>query len=106
MYFGMLTISQYLILAAAFFFAGIVDAAAGGGGLFTVPTFLLIGFPIHMVSGTNQSSIVFGSVTASLRYLKKGLVDIKAAVLIGIVSILGSFLGVQLNIYLPEKFLQ
>ena len=38
------------IVSAAFFMAGIIDAVSGGGGLLTLPTFLLLGFPVHLIA--------------------------------------------------------
>lgn len=55
------------------FTAGFVDAIAGGGGLLTVPALLSAGIPPHLALGTNKLSSTFGSSTAALTFVRKGL---------------------------------
>lgn len=99
-------VTSYIFLAVIFFIAGIIDAAAGGGGLITLPAFMLTGFPIHLIAGTNQASCVFGGLTATFQYMKKGKIYWQTGILSGVFSIAGSFWGSKLNMYLPEKYLQ
>ena len=60
-----------LILAA--FFAGFVDAVAGGGGLIQVPALLsaLPEAPTATLFGTNKIASIFGSASATWRYLRR-----------------------------------
>ena len=60
------------VIAGAFFLAGIIDAVSGGGGLLTLPTFLLLGFPVHLLAGTNQCSCCAGSLISLGRFAKSG----------------------------------
>ena len=48
-----------VILFALIAFASFVDAIAGGGGLITVPSYLAIGVPGHLVLGTNDKATLF-----------------------------------------------
>ena len=94
------------VIAGAFFLAGIIDAVSGGGGLLTLPTFLLLGFPVHLIVGTNQCSCCAGSLISLGRFAKSGRIYWKTAAISAPVSLLGSILGARLNLWIPERYLQ
>ncbi len=94
------------VIAGAFFLAGIIDAVSGGGGLLTLPTFLLLGFPVHLIAGTNQCSCCAGSLISLGRFAKSGRIYWKTAAISALVSLLGSILGARLNLWIPERYLQ
>lgn len=62
-------------LFAAAAIAGFVDAIAGGGGLITIPVLLLAQVPPLHALATNKLQGSFGSLTASLMVLRRGLVS-------------------------------
>lgn len=94
------------VIAGAFFLAGIIDAVSGGGGLLTLPTFMLMGFPAHLIAGTNQCSCCVGSLISLGRFAKNGRIYWKTAAIATPVSLLGSILGAELNLMVPERYLQ
>lgn len=98
--------STMALLCGAFFFAGIIDAVSGGGGLLTIPAFLLTGFPVHMIAGTNQCSCLLGALTSLYRYVKSGKVYWFTAVISAVTAVFGSMAGARLNLLVPEKYLQ
>ncbi len=67
----------YPVLFATGFSAGLVDAIAGGGGVISIPVLLNFGLPPQLALGTNKFQASFGSVTASWRYARHGLVDLR-----------------------------
>lgn len=95
-----------LVLAVTFFFCGIIDAVCGGGGLLSMPMFMAVGFPAHVVTGTNQCSIFFGGATSLARYMKAGRIHWPTAWLAGPLAVLGAFLGARLNLIMPERILE
>jgi len=72
-----LELHHFILLFLAGGLGGFVDSIAGGGGLISVPAFLSVGLPPHLALGTNKLQSSFGSVTASIRYARSGLVDLK-----------------------------
>lgn len=97
---------QGAILALTFFFCGVIDAVCGGGGLLSMPMYLAIGFPAHVVTGTNQCSIFFGGATSLARYARAGRIHWPTAWLAGPLAIVGAYLGARLNLIMPERMLE
>ena len=62
-----------LLLGGAALLAGFIDAIAGGGGMLVMPALLGIGMPPHLVVGTNKLIGTFGTFSASLTFIRKGL---------------------------------
>lgn len=59
--------------------AGFVDSIAGGGGLLTVPAALLAGLPQVEALATNKLQSTFGSFSATLRFARAGLIDLRSS---------------------------
>lgn len=95
-----------LIVCPLIFLGSFVDSVAGGGGIITLPAYLLAGLPAHTAAGTNKLVAIFGSVTASYRYLRSGNVMVRIALLSALGSLLGGVLGTRLALYIPEKTLE
>ena len=56
--------------------AGMVDAIAGGGGLLALPALLWAGLPPVQALATNKLQGTFGTLTASVHYVRKGEIDL------------------------------
>jgi uncharacterized protein len=67
----------WLLLLPAAAIAGFVDSIAGGGGIITLPALLAAGLPPHLALGTNKLQSSFGSLTATLRYRRAGILSIR-----------------------------
>ena len=68
-----LDLTTILLLGLAALLAGFIDAIAGGGGMLVMPALLSIGMPPHLVLGTNKLVGTFGTFSASLTFIRKGL---------------------------------
>ena len=96
------TITQYAIVAVMIFLAGFVDAIAGGGGLISLPTYLLIGVPPQYALGTNKMGSFWGTALSAWRFTKNGFINWKKAVFFAAAAMLGSGIGANLTLLLPE----
>jgi hypothetical protein len=83
----------YPLLFATGFSAGLVDAIAGGGGIISIPVLLNFGLPPPLALGTNKLQASFGSVAASWRYARRGLVDLRTCRLAITLTLIGALLG-------------
>lgn len=99
-------IQVYLIVCPLVFLAGFIDSIAGGGGLIATPAYMLAGLPMHSVLGTNKAMSTFGTTVSSLRYIKSGNIDWRAAIVAAIGSFLGSALGSQVALRIDADILK
>lgn len=79
--------------------SGVLSGAFGiGGGLVTTPAIrLLLGYPALIAVGTPLPVIVPGAFTGALSYGRRGLADVRAGVLMGLVGSVGSIGGALLS---------
>ena len=66
-------LTTILLLGIVALLGGFIDAIAGGGGMLVMPALLSIGMPPHLVVGTNKLVGTFGTFSASLTFIRKGL---------------------------------
>lgn len=98
-------IVTFLVCGLAALAGGFIDAISGGGGLLTIPALLLCGVPPHVALGTNKVSACMGTAVSLANFAKHGMVHWKMAVYGIPFSILGSWLGSLLALYLHPDLL-
>lgn len=85
-----------LLLGLLFFIAvlaAFIDSIAGGGGLLTVPALLAAGLSPAQALATNKLQSVGGSFSASLYFIRRKAVDLKAQRLNIVMAFIGSISG-------------
>lgn len=88
------------------FLAGLVDAIGGGGGLISLPAYLLAGLPVHQTIATNKLSSTCGTSLATWKFYRQGLIQWKLALPAVVMAILGSSLGANLSMVVPQSVLE
>lgn len=81
---------------------GLVTAISGGAGVFAVPAMLAFGLPPINVLALNRMSdlgVVFGALKG---YIKSKSIDWRLAVLVAIPLAIGSFIGSNIVIRIPQ----
>ncbi len=91
------------LLIASGILVGIINTLAGGGTVLTISIFTAMGLPITMANGTNRIAVVLQNLTASLTFIRKQMLNIKAGVLLSIPTIVGNIVGSMLATQLDEK---
>lgn len=84
------------------FLAGLVDSIGGGGGLISLPAYLLAGLPVHQAIATNKLSSACGTSLSTVRFLRRGLVNLKLAVPSVLAAFAGSTLGARMSLLVSE----
>lgn len=96
----------FLFLLPAAFLAGLVDAVVGGGGLIQIPA-LFAGYPQAAPAtlfGTNKMSSICGTLSATLRYVKRVRVPWRITLLAAAAAFVFSFLGAMSVALLPKAW--
>ncbi|MBT0773371.1 TSUP family transporter [Kineosporia sp. J2-2] len=91
-----------VLLLLAAFAAGWVDAVVGGGGLLQLPALLLVpGLSPVQVLATNKLGSIFGTATSSITYYRRAKPDLRTALPMAAVALVGSFAGASIASALP-----
>ena len=104
-----MSFNEIIILIAIGFFAGIVGGSLGlGGGIIIVPALVFIlGFTQHYAQGTSLAVLLFPvGILAVINYAKNGYVNFKFAAILIVAFVLGSYLGSEISVHLPDKILK
>ncbi|MGO2684495.1 sulfite exporter TauE/SafE family protein [Microbacterium sp.] len=97
-----LTWGTLIFVVVAAFAAGWIDAVVGGGGLLQLPALLLIpGIAPVQALATNKFASVFGTATSSVTYYRRAKPDIRTALPMAAIALIGSFGGAAVAIVLP-----
>ncbi|GAA1136912.1 MULTISPECIES: TSUP family transporter [Microbacterium] len=98
-----LTWGMLILVVIAAFAAGWIDAVVGGGGLLQLPALLLIpGMAPVQALATNKLASVFGTATSSITYYRRAKPDIRTAVPMAVIALIGSFGGAAVATVLPS----
>ena len=87
--------------------AGVLSGVFGvGGGILFVPTLLLLGLGQVEAAATSLAAIVPTAATGALRQRAYGNLRARAALVVGVVSIVGAEIGVQVATHLSEDLIR
>ncbi len=100
-----ITTFEFVIVLTFIFIAGLMDSIAGGGGLISLPAYLFAGLPPHLALGTNKFSSCWGTLFATHRYFRRGMIDIPIAFTGASAALLGSWLGTRTVLLIKPDFL-
>ena len=82
---------------------GVINTIAGGASLLTVPLLVIMGLPANAANATNRLGVFSQTLTASLSFNKRHLLNKKLVILLAIPSFLGSMIGAYLSIDISKK---
>ncbi len=101
-----ITAQMFLTVCPLVFLASLVDSIGGGGGLISLPAYLVAGLPPVLAAGTNKFSACFGTLAATLKYLKSGKLMLRPALLAVAGALPGAYLGAETLKHTPEQFVR
>ena len=97
------------MLVALFFtaiLAGIIDSLAGGGGLLTVPALMAAGMPPAQALATNKLQACGGSLSASIYFVRRKVVNLADQKLNILMTFIGSMIGALLVQHVQSEILR
>jgi uncharacterized membrane protein YfcA len=100
------TLGMYLIVLPLAFLAATMDAIAGGGGVISLPAYLTAGLPPVLASGSNKFSAMFGSLLATIRFIRSGRMPYAPALLAAAGALPGSYLGAELLKQVSDQWMR
>ena len=94
---------KYLLIVLAGVAAGFVNILAGNGSLITLPALLFFGLPANVANATNRVGVVFQNVVGVASFQRKGMLDLRGALLYSIPASIGSVLGAYIAVDIDEE---
>ena len=101
-----ISIQALLLFSLLGFFSGFLNAIAGGGGLLVLPVLLASGVPPINALATNKFQAVFGTLSSSFNFYRKGHIELKPLMPALAFAIVGSVIGTSLLQLLSLNVLQ
>ncbi|MBB3169424.1 TSUP family transporter [Simiduia aestuariiviva] len=95
----------YLALTCVAFTAGFVSAIAGAGGLIVLPVLLWVGVPPLNALAVNKFQSVFGTLSSTLNFFRKGHLDLRPLWPGLVCAFVGAIVGTWLVQRLPAEWL-
>lgn len=97
-----ITTATIVLVLVAGFAAGWIDAVVGGGGLIQLPVMLMVpGITPVQALATNKMGSIFGTATSSITYYRRVKPDLRTAIPMALVALIGSLLGAMVAANLP-----
>jgi len=78
------------------FIAGFISSIAGAGGAIVLPVLLWAGLPPLNALATNKFQSVFGTLSSTINFLRKGYIDLRALMPAMCYAFVGSVIGTGL----------
>jgi len=99
-----LGVPTLLLVLLAALTAGFVDAVVGGGGLVQLPALLLVpGLSPVQALATNKVGSILGTTTSAVTFYRRVRPDLRTALPMAGVALVGSFLGASVAASLPAE---
>ena len=98
---------EAIILFLTGFVGGLIGALTGlGGSAITTPILTsYLGIPLRIAIGSGIITTIANSSTSGAGYLARGIANLRVGYSLAIATILGSIVGVSLNLLIPTKTL-
>lgn len=102
-----ITLATLAMVLLAGFAAGWIDAVVGGGGLLQLPVLLMVpGITPVQALATNKLGSVFGTATSATTYYRRVHPDLRTALPMGVIALVGSFGGAIVATLLPAEVIK
>ncbi len=101
-----LTFNEYTVV----FFIGVISSfmntIAGGGSLLTLPLLILYGLDANMANATNRVAIVIQSMTGSIAFHRKKVLDVRNGLLYSLPALLGAIIGALVAVDIDDELMK
>lgn len=97
-----MTINEIILLIASGVIVGIINTLGGGGSVITMSLFMAMGLPIGIANGTNRIAVLLQNLSATVSFLRKGMLHIRSGLLLSIPAIVGNIIGAMVAMQVSE----
>lgn len=97
-----MSVNEIILLVASGILVGIINTLGGGGSVITLSLFMAMGMPIGIANGTNRIAVLLQNLSATVAFLRKGMLHLKSGVLLSIPAIVGNIFGAMVATEVSE----
>jgi uncharacterized protein len=97
-----MSVTQIAILSALMVATGALGAITGGNSLINVPLMITVGMTPRQAVATNMFAVIFMTVSATARFARARMLNARALVPLGILTVVTSAFGAIIAVKLPE----
>jgi uncharacterized membrane protein YfcA len=97
-----MSVTQIGILSALMVATGALGAITGGNSLINVPLMITVGMTPRQAVATNMFAVIFMTVSATARFARARMLNVRLLVPLGILTVLTSAFGALIAVKLPE----
>ena len=94
--------NEIVLLLLSGVLVGIINTLGGGGSVITMSLFMAMGMPIGVANGTNRIAVLLQNLSATIAFLRKGMLHIKSGLLLSIPAIFGNIIGAMVATEVSE----
>jgi uncharacterized membrane protein YfcA len=98
-----MSINEIVLLLVSGVLVGIINTLGGGGSVITMSLFMAMGMPIGIANGTNRIAVLLQNFSATIAFLRKGMLHIKSGLLLSIPAIFGNIIGAMVATEVSES---
>lgn len=98
-----MTIFDVVLLIGSGILVGFINTLAGGGTIISLSVFMLLGLPPITANGTHRIAASFQTLTSSVTFFRKGVLDLKIAFRLSIPIVAGSLVGAMVAVEINEQ---
>ncbi|MBO5717398.1 MAG: sulfite exporter TauE/SafE family protein [Alistipes sp.] len=95
--------NEIILLLASGVLVGVINTLGGGGSVITMSLFMAMGMPIGLANGTNRIAVLLQNFSATVAFLRKGMLHIRSGVLLSLPAILGNIFGAMVATKVDES---
>lgn len=94
--------NEIVLLLLSGVLVGIINTLGGGGSVITMSLFMAMGMPIGVANGTNRIAVLLQNLSATVAFLRKGMLHVKSGLLLSIPAIVGNIFGAMVATEVSE----
>lgn len=95
--------NEIVLLLASGVLVGIINTLGGGGSVITMSLFMAMGMPIGIANGTNRIAVLLQNFSATVAFLRKGMLHVRSGVLLSLPAIFGNIFGAMVATKVDES---
>lgn len=98
-----MSVNEIILLLVSGVVVGIINTLGGGGSVITMSLFMAMGMPIGIANGTNRIAVLMQNLSATVAFLRKGMLHIGSGLKLSIPAIVGNILGAMVATEVSES---